>query len=349
MQTRTYCQIKRGWPRKPRACRLAAENAGSQGAAVDTRKLAEHLTAALSALKPDDGPAFADVLARYETEHLPSLAVNTREQYAVWSRMLRLSDLPDMRLGEIAPSDVLAAARMSSGAAGQSALARYVSRVYQWAHRVGVWSGVDPAANLPQYVSPIPHNALDEDELRALFGALMLDHIGALWSRRCVAFLGLTPWRPSEALDLYIEQVRRTRNGIWAALKHTKTGPSQRAISEHAYVIVERAADGRLRGLVFRPARITVKRGRAILNEVLTRACKEAGLRRRKMQHLRHTGATLVHAHGAALPDVAALLGHKNTKSTLRYLHGDRRRQRNAIDKLGNALTAPSGKGDSNG
>jgi site-specific recombinase XerD len=52
---------------------------------------------------------------------------------------------------------------------------------------------------------------------------------------------------------------------------------------------------------------------------------------------------------GVDLATVRAILRHKEYKTTLRYAHLSQDHKRGAVDALGNALAAKSGKGEKTG
>lgn len=301
--------------------------------------LAEALQAALHRLRPDAGPVFGDLLDAYERGHVPTLAPNSRKDYLARGRQLRTTAIASMRLAEITTADVLEATRVSTGNAGRATLGRHVARVFTWAGRTGMWAGGNPAATVPAAVSPVPDDDPDESEVRAILAVLTTHAVGPSWAKLCLAFLALSGWRSSEALTLPIERVRPSEyGGAWADLKNTKAGKQRRVISDAAYAIMRRAAGDRIGGHAFLPADMAVKRGREVLRETLRRACVKANIKVRRVHSLRHGVASILNARGVALADVAGVLGHRNLRSTLRYLHRNRAQQRAAVQALGDAL-----------
>lgn len=305
--------------------------------------LADLLSRALDAVKPDPGPTLAEALDLYHRSHVLRLKPTTRSNYESVTRQLRQTGLPGMRLGEIGIRDVLdAAASVSKGPAAESLLGRHVGRVFRWATRTGMWVGSNPAEAVAVYKSPIPNGELDVDELRALLVALDHPKSGQPWTRLALRYIALTGCRSGEALGLLLERVRPARDGgAWVDLQ-TKAGPQRRVISAAALEIVESCRDGRRTGVVFQ-RRCKLMSARSELRKTLARACVRANLRVRRVHDLRHTAASLLNAGGVAIADVAALLGHNSPRSTLRYLHGHRGNQRRGAETLGALLTADPG------
>ncbi|WP_174186421.1 tyrosine-type recombinase/integrase [Nocardia barduliensis] len=73
------------------------------------------------------------------------------------------------------------------------------------------------------------------------------------------------------------------------------------------------------------------------------RLCKQAGVRRIKLHHLRHGAATFLKNTGVPARDVQLILGHAHISTTLQiYQHGDLDTQQSALDRIGRALMQPS-------
>ncbi|WP_017556513.1 tyrosine-type recombinase/integrase [Nocardiopsis baichengensis] len=82
------------------------------------------------------------------------------------------------------------------------------------------------------------------------------------------------------------------------------------------------------------------------LNRSFTALCKRAKLRDVRLHDLRHTCATLLLAQGVDARTIMEILGHSAINVTMNvYAHVLPERQREALDKLGDALDAPDDDG----
>jgi integrase len=82
------------------------------------------------------------------------------------------------------------------------------------------------------------------------------------------------------------------------------------------------------------------------LERRLTKACKDAGLRKIGWHTLRHTFASHLATKGVPMTAVQQLMGHSNITTTMRYAHLAPSTLRSAIDMLGptSALSADFGQ-----
>jgi integrase len=132
----------------------------------------------------------------------------------------------------------------------------------------------------------------------------------------CARFLALTGWRSGEALTLrweHIDLARRT-----TVLPDTKTGRSTRPLSQPACEVL--AAMDRMGERVFPPTRGdgTMAGFRKFWDRIL----RLGGLPDDLTPHtLRHSFASLAGDLGYSEPTIAALIGHKGTTVTSRYVH----------------------------
>lgn len=130
-----------------------------------------------------------------------------------------------------------------------------------------------------------------------------------------IRFLVFSAFREQEALSLRWDAVDFDRSAV--LLGDSKTGKSARPLGAPALdVLASLAREGEFvfPGAVPGQPRKEVKR--------LWYAAREAaGLGDVRLHDLRHTMASFAVSGGASLPLVAALLGHKDTKSTQRYAH----------------------------
>lgn len=145
----------------------------------------------------------------------------------------------------------------------------------------------------------------------------------------------------------HLHVVRRNNsNGAWAKSRRARVVPVDflivRAFDQY---LVERAVHGDQHSGVANSDFVLVNLWRpplgapmkpVALNELLVRLSRRAGLDRVVHPHsLRHAFASNVMAAGAAIDEVARLLGHVSLTSTQVYLHPSAERLRAAVDRVG--------------
>lgn len=149
---------------------------------------------------------------------------------------------------------------------------------------------------------------LNDEEYKELGKALARDD---MWppALAAIRFLALTGWRRSEASLLRWEEVNLERRT--ATLGDTKTGFSIRPLSKAA---CDTLGPAKSSGLVFIPAR-----GETLALQTHWEKLKlPAGI---TLHTLRHSFASLAADLGYSEPTIGALLGHKSTTITARYVH----------------------------
>lgn len=149
---------------------------------------------------------------------------------------------------------------------------------------------------------------LNDEEYKELGKALVRED---MWppALAAIRFLALTGWRRSEASLLRWEEVNLERRT--ATLGDTKTGFSIRPLSQAA---CDALGPAKSSGLVFIPAR-----GETLALQTHWEKLKlPAGI---TLHTLRHSFASLAADLGYSEPTIGALLGHKSTTITARYVH----------------------------
>lgn len=159
---------------------------------------------------------------------------------------------------------------------------------------------------------------LSDLEYAALGTALRRATDGDVWPAAvaCARFLALTGWRSGEALTLRWDRLDlATRT---ARLLDTKTGASLRPLSHAACDVLTKL--DRMGDLVFPPTRGegTMTGFRKLWNRILSLG----GLPEDVTPHtLRHSFGSLAGDLGYSELTIAALIGHKGTSVTSRYVH----------------------------
>ena len=83
------------------------------------------------------------------------------------------------------------------------------------------------------------------------------------------------------------------------------------------------------------------------INALVAAASRRAGLARRVTPHqLRHAMASNLADSGAAIDEIAELIGHSSVSSTQIYVHPDPRRLRAAVERVVRPAILPGGAGD---
>ena len=147
-----------------------------------------------------------------------------------------------------------------------------------------------------------------------------------------VRLLLLTGCRKSEIVRLRWSEVQ----GDMLVLAESKTGPRKVPLNAPARCILERQPrDGS--AFVF-PSPLDPDRPRGRELSLWRRVRKETGIEDVRLHDLRHTHASHAVMNGVPVPVVSRLLGHSDTRMTLRYAHlGDREIER-AAERVGQAV-----------
>jgi integrase len=139
------------------------------------------------------------------------------------------------------------------------------------------------------------------------------------------------------------QQLQQVRNELQVGPVKTNAGkrdlpllePVREALNQHQ-AIAEGA--GSHSDLVFRSEADTPLWPRNFVR-AFQRVREQAGLRRIKLHHLRHTAATLLKNFGVPARDAQLILGHAHITTTQQiYQHGDVSAQQTALDRVGRAL-----------
>jgi len=175
----------------------------------------------------------------------------------------------------------------------------------------------NPAQGVVRFADGRRNRRLTDDEYRSL-GHGLSRSAETIWPPALAAslFLALTGWRSGEAIGLEwsaVDLERRT-----ATLADTKTGRSIRPLSRAATDVL--AALPRGSGLVFQPSR-----GSGRMNGFpgfFSRIVEAGALPSDITPHvLRHSFASVAGDLGYSESTIGALIGHKGSSMTSRYIH----------------------------
>ena len=208
-----------------------------------------------------------------------------------------------------------------------------LSVIMREAERMGMRpEGSNPCRGIRRYRRKGRARFLSDDEIRRLSAGLTAHE--DRWPRRVavIRLLLLTGCRKSEILTLRWSDYRDGH----LFLRDSKTGPRRVPLSAAARRIVERQPrDGSPFVL---PSPVNPDRPRSPELPLWYRVRREAGIDDVRLHDLRHTVASHAVMNGVPVPVVSRLLGHSNTRMTLRYAHLGDREVEAAAERVGKAM-----------
>ena len=159
-------------------------------------------------------------------------------------------------------------------------------------------------------------------------------HVGGRGAAQAdiIRLLLLTGCRKSEIVRLRWSEVR----GDVLALADAKTGPRTVPLNRQARRILERQRRGESPFVFPSPRDPSHPRGPEL--SLWYRVRREAGFEDVRLHDLRHTHASHAVMNGVAVPAVSRLLGHSDTRMTLRYAHLGDREIEQAAERVGGSI-----------
>ena len=205
---------------------------------------------------------------------------------------------------------------------------------------------INPTRSLKMNRRPALSRFLSREEVARLHRVLdRQTRKGSRQQADMIRLLLLTGCRRGEIVNLRRSEVQED----FLDLADSKTGPRRVPVSAAARRIVERQPrDGS--PFVF-PSPVNPDRPRSPELPLWYRVRREAGIDDVRLHDLRHTVASHAVMNGVPVPVVSRLLGHSNTRMTLRYAHLGDREVEAAAGRVGEAMALllegqiPSGKG----
>jgi len=286
-------------------------------------------------------PRFADLARRYLEEHVPKLAPRNGSDQASMIRQLFLPDWERKLVAEITPADVerlltrIAEGRTRPRKEGSRRPARAAKPTPIRANRAGevlrkmfslavAWKMRDdnPAQGFRRRIEVERERFLGPEEIERLAAALTAsdDQRGASIVRLCL----LTGARLGEVRTARFEQFNLDL-GIWTKpAANTKQRRVHRLpISAEVAAIVRqcRAAVPPGSGWLFPGDVADSDQPVQDIRRFWASLLKEADIGDLRIHDLRHTFASLLASGGASLQMIGRLLGHTQTRTTLRYAH----------------------------
>ena len=292
-------------------------------------------------------PTMADLIERFESEHLPRRRASTAADYR---NMIKNHIAPHfgrhMKVADVTFDDVDRLHRRITAAGHKrraNTVVAVVSRMFSLASRWGMRAD-NPCKGIEKNIETMRKRYLSGDELLRLTKALAAhpDKQAA----NVIRVLLLTGCRRGEALAMRWADVDLGA-GIWS-----KPASSVKQNEDH---VVPLSAPVRQLLSEIREQQIGVKRkplgtfvfpgggnnGHLVeLKRSWRRLCKTAGISGLRIHDLRHSFASQLVSGGASLPLIGALLGHSNPSTTARYSHLLDDPQRAAVEKVGAVIGA---------
>jgi integrase len=303
-----------------------------------------------------DAPTMANLVERYQREHLARKSEKTRRGDGAMAGRILKHIGADRKVADVHHGDIVALHRAVTET-GHSVLANRVvscaSRMFSlslkpMAGEVEPWrdAGVgNPCRGIERNPEVAKERFLSQAEIAAVVEAL--DAYGRTSAADCVRLIMLTGCRPGEAMLATWAQFD-SQPGFWIKPStHTKQRREHRLpLGAPALQLIADIRDRRggiaLGDYVF-PGR---KSGRPLkqLRRCWGIVCKHAGLSGIRIYDLRHTFASTGAGGGLSLPLIGRLLGHTQARTTQRYAHLADDPLREAADKIATAISK-AGKG----
>jgi integrase len=259
-----------------------------------------------------------DLWLKYETEHLPKLAIRAqRDVRSMWATYI-LPAFKNVKLRDLTAAQVDDLHRRIS--ANYRVRANRVLEVFRKALNLALrweWIHRNPATGFHRNPEEPKDTYLSPEQLRNLLQAL-----GRLPNRpaaNAIRLLIYTGARAGEVLKAGWTQFDLA-TGIWTKpSSHTKQRKLHRVpLSAEALVLLQSMASERHAFYLFPNSK-----GKPIadVKRAWTWVQKEAGLQGVRIHDLRHSFASLLISAGEPLPVIGRLLGHTQSQTTIRYAH----------------------------
>lgn len=295
-----------------------------------------------------EAPTVADLIKRFETEHLVRRRASTAADYR---SMIRIHIAPHFgektKVADVTFDDIDRLHRKIT-AAGHKRRANTVvavlSKMFALAVRWGMRSD-NPCKGVEKNTETTRKRYMSGDELLRLTKALA--GYPDKQTANVVRVLLLTGCRRGEALSMRWADVDPT-TGTWSkpasSVKQNEdhivplSAPARQLLSEISAQQIKTSKRRQLGEFVFPGAGKTEHV--VELKRTWRRLCRSAGITGLRLHDLRHSFASQLASGGASLPLIGALLGHSNPSTTQRYAHLFDDPQRAAVERVGAVITA---------
>lgn len=225
-------------------------------------------------------------------------------------------------------------ARVTGGEGAATRTLRTLSTVFSYAVQRG-YVTTNPVMGVRKAPDRHSERFLSEDELKALGKALDAADASVPKAAAIIRLLAMTGCRRREIEALTWVEVDLL-NGF-LRLKESKTGSKNVFISQDAATILSKIP--RVEGKPWVFPGTTGKGHYQHTAKVWTDVREKAGLADVRLHDLRHTFASRSLAEGASLEVVAALLGHRERRTTERYAHLASHPIKEAANRAGRSIS----------
>ena len=294
------------------------------------------------AVPTHDIPLFRDfVEGAWKAAHFDSYKPSTRRGVRSALGVHILPAFGSKELDRIAPRDVRcwfdAVSRTAPGSANHAL--GVLRQIFNFAIARG-YLETNPTRGIRPNRRPKLTRFLSRDEIARLHSALDDHHArGRRAEADIVRLLLLTGCRRGEIVGLRRSEVQEDM----LVLGDSKTGPRRVPLNSQARAILQRQPRGDS-PFVF-PSPRDPSRPRSPDLSLWYRVRREAGIEDVRLHDLRHTHASHAVMNGVPVPVVSRLLGHSNTRMTLRYAHLGDREIEAAAERVGRTMAELIGLG----
>lgn len=270
----------------------------------------------------NNGPTIADLRERYEQEHskLHKKARSQESERISWDKHI-IPRLGSIYVRDLTRDDVVL---MHTSSKKRYAMNRALALLSHAMNMAELWKwreeGTNPCRLVKRYKEEERERILNPDELRTLLKELdrtERERLEGLVVVNLVRMILMTGCRQSEIRTARWEWIDWNRHVL--ALPDSKGGRKDVDLAPPAIELLQRmrASD---RGEWIIPGRV---RGQHLVNPTKPwkAICDRAGLGRLRLHDLRHTYGTMAALEGLSLREIADLLGHRSTVSTMRYVN----------------------------
>jgi integrase len=323
--------------------------ADARARARELRRLIDNGEDPLASIAAErEAPTVADLIKRFEAEHLPRLRASSQADYL---RMIenhirphfgRHTKVADVRFEDIdrLHRRISAAGYLHRANRVTAVVSKMFSLAVRWHMRPdNPVKGIERNAEHPRY------RYLKGDELIRLTQALT--QYPDQQAANVIRILLLTGCRKGEGLSLRWADADLA-TGVWSkpasSTKQNRlhetplSAPARQLLSEIRDAQISKNPRRPLGEYVFPGSGESGHLGN--LKRPWRQLCKAAGITGLRIHDLRHSFASQLVSGGASLPLIGALLGHSNPTTTHRYAHLFDDPQRAAAEKVGAVIMA---------
>jgi integrase len=281
-----------------------------------------------------EAPTVADLIDRFEREHLPKRRPSTVRGYKIIvTKHIRPFFGKHTRVADVGFADIDRLHRKIT-ATGSTYIANRAIAVCSKMFALAIkwnWCEKNPCIGIEKNPEAKRKRYLVGDELQRLTAALADTSDKQFVS--AITLLLLTGARKGEVLAMRWADLDLQR-GVW-----TKLASATKQKNDHAVPLSEAAREvlskiTRSNSEFVFPSSAEV--GHLVdISDSWEALCARAGIEGLRVHDLRHSFASLLVSSGASLPLIGALLGHSNPATTARYSHLFDDPQRAAVEKIG--------------